>query len=414
MNTRIDDQDGQVVDCDADINLLDEDLPAAMIPGFDFELKGKYPCACGSRHKPREVYMTERKNRETTEAIITQSNPTRSPVATFPTEILSTIFTLSVAESPFVNGGLGETRTTESIIAQVCARWRWIALDTPALWTTFRFREGDPKKWTCWMLVFLRLQTYLKRSGQRPVDLWLEVTSQWVAEWFLEKFMDHLPRWRCVSMRLPQESLRPYAPVLSALADAGADNLESLEVSILQYDKLELFAEPVEKSLRGVPKLKHVKMDTKAFRLCKPPLHSITTLHLETWCTYRPQISWQTFRAIVTSPTLKNLTLDGGKIFDNRDDAERLTTSIERFVCDDDGIAGWMWDALDAPHLKTVIIKNFANQIHPQIIDGKDHFPSLTSIVFIDCAITQGAWQLSELLQDTLRTSQTSWMPGAL
>ncbi|KAJ3509512.1 hypothetical protein NLJ89_g5187 [Agrocybe chaxingu] len=55
------------------------------------------------------------------------------------------------------------------------------------------------------------------------------------------------------------------------LSEAGADNLESFELCIMQRNELEFSTEPVEGFLHGVPKLKHVRMDTKTFKLCTPP-----------------------------------------------------------------------------------------------------------------------------------------------
>ncbi|CAA7260973.1 unnamed protein product [Cyclocybe aegerita] len=385
MTIDFDDENWNVVYCGSDLDSDDSDDPT-VFPGFG---KGPMdPCACGSEHRPQKVSRRLRKKRKAREPIVPRPSSTRWNVAALPTEILSMIFALAVAESPFVNGGSEEARATESVIALVCARWRSIAIDTPELWTTFRFGDKNEDEWHCWELVSLRFETYLKRAGNRPVDLWIDVSTQTTAEFFLKRFRKHLPRWRRVSMRLPDESTKSYAPALTALTDAGAGNLQSFELLIMQHDELEFFAEPVEGFLHAVPELKHVRMDSKTFKMCMPPLSSITTLHLEAWRFSQPRMTRKTLLSIITSPTLKNLTLQGKKIFNNWRATGRITTNIERLFCEEESVASWMWATFDAPNLKTVILHNFSGIVSPRTNDEGDYFPKLTSITFIDCVIT--------------------------
>ncbi|KAJ3502789.1 hypothetical protein NLJ89_g8731 [Agrocybe chaxingu] len=161
MTIEFDDENWNVVDRGSDVDSDDSDDPA-VFPGFG--KKPMDPCACGRDHRPMNVSRRLKKKRRTRESMATEPSPTRWNVAALPTEILSMIFALAVAESPFVNGGLEETRTTESTIALVCARWRRIAIDTPDLWTTFRFADKNEDEWHCWGVVSLNRAVCVARQ----------------------------------------------------------------------------------------------------------------------------------------------------------------------------------------------------------------------------------------------------------
>ncbi|KAJ7113009.1 hypothetical protein C8R44DRAFT_856059 [Mycena epipterygia] len=87
------------------------------------------------------------------------------PVLTLPNEIVSEIFIHVLPVYPLCPPMLG--RLSPNLLAQICRKWREIALSTPRLWSAISL-EYNPLEW------LPMLESWLNRSGSCPLSIQLD------------------------------------------------------------------------------------------------------------------------------------------------------------------------------------------------------------------------------------------------
>ncbi|KAJ7459608.1 hypothetical protein B0H11DRAFT_2316515 [Mycena galericulata] len=134
-------------------------------------------------------------------------------VSLLPTELLCEIFLLALPSAPSIPAGtrsdyvthLRLIRRAPYGIADVCARWRAIALSTPGLWTAIGLH---PKNFGRRELQ--RLSARLERSGNQPLDV--TIAFGWTSNTFDEAVRVlslHCGRWRTIHLAFKDRFTAP-------------------------------------------------------------------------------------------------------------------------------------------------------------------------------------------------------------
>ena len=97
----------------------------------------------------------------------------KQPISKIPLDVLQQAFKMAIHPSPFTNRGQAQKRRTEVSITHVSHTWRSSALACSDLWSTFAHSRWSSKS----RVPFDCLSAYLKRSGKRPLDIWIELSS---------------------------------------------------------------------------------------------------------------------------------------------------------------------------------------------------------------------------------------------
>lgn len=285
----------------------------------------------------REAEELYRKIAETKTTYGTLYN-TGSPLFSLPVEITSSIFQYAIIKDDAVrsqrtfsdssddeditglefklqrtyDSGRNSRLLMEVVVSHVCRYWRSVALNLTTLWTKFQWCTDDgyalgPS--------IDRLETYLKRSDSRMLDLKLDFRGVTVA-WdgsderldMLSKILPHTDRWWRVSIL--SDTATPFLHIQNEVETSSAPNLEHMTVR----GNCSTRAQAIKPSLfeAGVPKLSSVTTDYTTITFL-PPLSNITSLRIE-----RPHsgmehltISQECFFAILLIPNLTNLSLIG-------------------------------------------------------------------------------------------------------
>ncbi|KAF7375516.1 F-box domain-containing protein [Mycena sanguinolenta] len=117
------------------------------------------------------------------------------PVLSLPTEITTEIFLRCIPPQSNLRQAHSEA---PFLLAQICRRWRQLALDTPHLWRSLVFNERETS--------IDLLQLWLFRSGNLPLDIELKCSEPTRAGPLIETVLLHCPRWRNVKFGLPEGS----------------------------------------------------------------------------------------------------------------------------------------------------------------------------------------------------------------
>ncbi|KAJ7073965.1 hypothetical protein C8F01DRAFT_1360711 [Mycena amicta] len=135
------------------------------------------------------------------------------PVMTLPNEIVSEIFIQYLPIYPACPPLFGDGSPTE--LAQICSRWRSIAVATPALWRAielFEYTTGSGGRSLDVQVATMR--TWLKRSGSLPLSILLgdnipdNDDGQRAIAGALDDLLDHRARWEYVLLSLPNYDSR--------------------------------------------------------------------------------------------------------------------------------------------------------------------------------------------------------------
>ncbi|KAJ7073959.1 hypothetical protein C8F01DRAFT_1360705 [Mycena amicta] len=128
------------------------------------------------------------------------------PVMTLPNEIVSEIFIQYLPAYPVCPPLLGNGSPTK--LAQICSRWRSIAVATPALWRAIGLFEytipgRSPE------VQIATMQTWLKRSGSLPLSILLSDNytdgRRPAIAGAIDHLLDHCARWEYALLSLPNE-----------------------------------------------------------------------------------------------------------------------------------------------------------------------------------------------------------------
>ncbi|KAG1814008.1 uncharacterized protein BJ212DRAFT_388439 [Suillus subaureus] len=117
-------------------------------------------------------------------AVIIQSNTScrslSSPISRLPTEILSEIFLYCLPEDEHL---VYASRQAPMLLTRICRRWREVAVGFPKLWcrlqVEFWYEGWQERTIRDWETRAFGYDSWLKRSGGRPVSLRLECGTDW-------------------------------------------------------------------------------------------------------------------------------------------------------------------------------------------------------------------------------------------
>lgn len=168
-----------------------------------------------------------------------------APVRYVPSEVLSEIFIWCLPrvdpndefdENIFLDDGV------PLLLAEICSRWRAIALSTPQLWTTIsvHFPSNVGR-------VLEAVQMWLKRSGSLPLAVnirWRSFEKEYLqfannANWSsLDAILAQADRWRYAYLVLPGKDLRRIAKVQHRLT-----KLSRVHIDISTREETAVFAD---------------------------------------------------------------------------------------------------------------------------------------------------------------------------
>ncbi|KAJ7629767.1 hypothetical protein DFH06DRAFT_709862 [Mycena polygramma] len=180
------------------------------------------------------------------------------PVLTLPNEITSEIFIRFLPPYPGFPPLTG--RSSPNRLAEICRRWREIALATPELWSAISSfdnnRDGQELR------VF---ELWLKRSRHCPLSIRLG-TDAWASHELVEAVIPHRARWQYLKIKLEGESL--------PLIDGAMPFLRHLEL------KIDDDSPPVFITTHGVPLLRTAILNDVAAAHVILPWEQLTSLTL--------------------------------------------------------------------------------------------------------------------------------------
>ncbi|KAF5311470.1 hypothetical protein D9611_011637 [Ephemerocybe angulata] len=252
-----------------------------------------------------------------------EAHNSQLPLFRLPDEILGVIFHLAqrnswIFEILHKNPGID----TQVHISHVCKLWRDISLSLLPLWSLFRYRFVKSLQ-HC--IPLRRLEIYLERSKDYPLDLWFNLfldgdynngkASAESSSWphilkLLALILPHIHRIRELHITAPDGGINDF---LSHLEKASAPALEFL--TIVGERKRDLFKGSKWSPnifLGGAPRLKYLRSDDAQFS--RPPLQSIVQLRLEQRAENiqgRPTFSLSLLEEILTLPHLEILSMWG-------------------------------------------------------------------------------------------------------
>jgi len=221
-----------------------------------------------------------------------------APIHRLPNEILELVFEFAASMDiprdeknplrPLLSSPHANTASpVQSILAEVCRRWRDIALGLPLLWASLyisRPREAyrrmakagldEPLRW---------VDEYIRRSRACPLDITVDCTRI-TARIVIPQISAHSHRWRSLTLLVSHVGTLPS--ILPLLKNAFAPNLRSLEIAAYIYREGIISSEPIPSFLAGgTPRLSSIRLRRVYLGWNSFPLTGLTTLELRftTW-----------------------------------------------------------------------------------------------------------------------------------
>jgi hypothetical protein len=232
----------------------------------------------------------------------------RSPIASLPTEMLSTI--LEAAPIP------PDERLEFAIsVSQVSRLWRLTAIHTTFLWSSILLLARCGTGW------HELIKLMIKFSRSHPLDITLEVYREGDDAGFEHNLQSQLgvvipevSRWRSFSYGafFHDDALLFFDP----LSRLSAPLLEVIDVEVALDDEDEFTTGDFCLFSGGAPLLSQIRVVGMNISSCLPPTLSLTSLKL--FNSPEP-IKFQLFREILTtSRTLTHIELDGDVVCEDR------------------------------------------------------------------------------------------------
>jgi hypothetical protein len=332
-----------------------------------------------------------------------------APISSLPNEILALIFLHGqrmyiATKHPFPPANFesdidsietgSEPRSSpgfEVTISHVTHHWRNVTINTPFLWTNINVSSQSSLQ---------KLGVYLDRSGTCLLNLSVQVHENTTEQ--LELLIRNVGRWRMFSANSNSEGRKDVTPAL--LRDLAAPHLMHLSMRLDALEYLELMPNNVGDRFpqiftSGAPVLSFVRLGGHAMSFFRPPLTTLTTLHLDH--TTRLPVSYGQFCEIITaSPTLANLSIYGDII--GMEPWPSTANSIEMSalkslrIC---GIGGHVYSAILlnilAPGLESLVLKDVMHHDLDQLwaFPQRPKFPALRSLTFRDFGCTETMYQ---------------------
>ncbi|KIM49698.1 hypothetical protein M413DRAFT_438855 [Hebeloma cylindrosporum] len=350
-----------------------------------------------------------------------------SPILALPVEVTCLIFreTFStIAPTETEDPNYQAFKLTEVDISHVCRKWRSIAISLPILWTCFYYFGSKASAAT-----IDRLEVYLDRSKTSLLELWFEFRGTSTREEALhrdalEKAIMHVDRWRLFTIFSSSETEAKSSwnrEVVTLLKPLCAPNLEhfalfpdvphgnALPTAYWQTAQQELQPGIL---MEGAPKLRSVWTDT-IFHVA--PLSNVTTLRIESGSnSFDMIISMASFRAMLTMPTLENLSLNDAVCTEPPPShPEPLHMNrLKHLRFSNDLLCNLLPD-IQAPLLETLIIHN--GMIEAEYYTdarraGEPYtFPSLKTVALIDgaCENRANMWYFARMTRNATQVTIT-------
>ncbi|EAU82007.1 hypothetical protein CC1G_09193 [Coprinopsis cinerea okayama7 len=261
-------------------------------------------------------------------------NTAISAAGKIPDELLSHIFIYAVEGSrnapdafPRVfsstTGKQPRVPLTEVRISHVCSRWRDVVLGEEHLWAFFsnigRPRTEDHAE---------RLSVYANRSGDLPLELWIDI--DWKEPSYpqrpspldplLDVAISYGQYWGCVSIHA-FISEAAQGTILDRLIEESAPDLKYLDLVFYPANKSQFYntmpavdgaMEGVEGTIfpRNCDSLTHLKLGGPIIG-CVPHMENVTSLYLDgTFNSERTSnVTFEMFRDLITTLPLQSLTV---------------------------------------------------------------------------------------------------------
>ncbi|KAF7375560.1 F-box domain-containing protein [Mycena sanguinolenta] len=259
------------------------------------------------------------------------------PVLSLPVETTAEIFRHCIP----AQSNLGKSSTEAPwVLAQICRQWRQIALNTPYLWQSFLFRDGEAS--------MELLHLWLSRSGGLPLKLNLTSIDPFGVESLIETSLLHCHRWQDVKFRLPNGSF------------SGLD-LRDVSLPLLQSISLrgDLWSrKPIVDTftIADAPSLRHVDLSTLPSTKLDIPWARMTTLTLLQNIPLR-----ECMPLLKKCRNLVNLTVSTTGPAATHTDLVTLT-SLETLTCNLGGAS--VLQNLTLPHLVRLVVTSFSDEAY--------------------------------------------------
>ena len=265
-------------------------------------------------------------------------------------------------EQIFVTGsqmgveGTASTAPFEVIVSHVSSRWRSVSINTPPIWSTIDTRDSPPLD---------LLNEYMRRSKGCPLDIRLDLSQTlWLANGpaLLDLIVESADRWRRLSITSDFQAAGEI--ICGRFSGLLVPLLEHFSIIFLDVPKLPYFLSDrhfypqIFKS--GAPSLSVVRLQNIGMHLLRPPLASITTLHLEEF--NHALMSYSRFCAMIEAmPNLTNLSIYGKFVAvwpRNLTESEiRMPALRSLRSCENESLGGLLL-AISAPRLESLVLRN--------------------------------------------------------
>ncbi|KAJ7704604.1 hypothetical protein B0H17DRAFT_1193807 [Mycena rosella] len=153
----------------------------------------------------------------------------RYPVLTLPNEIMSEIFVHFLPVYPYRSPLIGPR--SPALLAQICRKWRDIALSTPELWRAVKLTLYKKRRFEQQLHL---LESYLERSGSCPlsIELWSNFSDLDPPTWelpFLRTIARHCEFYITDSHLVPKAMYRTALPSVASVIFDGKLDLDDLD-----------------------------------------------------------------------------------------------------------------------------------------------------------------------------------------
>ena len=328
----------------------------------------------------------------------------RSPLDILPNEILTAIFRESQQISRL--SGVVDNPIAEVNISHVCCHWRRLAMQTPSLWSVFRYDGAVAPQ-----IPLDRFHAYLERSRTHPLDIYLSFTGSgegWSDQ--LEMLDTIVPHFsRCRTLQVLSDNDTHIDDFLHKLEGAQLPLLECLSICPDRRhdppDEHVVSDWNANVLLNGAaPSLKYLRLDSTSLRDFRPPLSSITHLRLEERRRGgMAKFSSNVLDDVLTLPCLETLSIWGDLFFQTGTEytgaslleAKRLKHA--RLEGRKGIVTQYFLSHVVAPVLETLTLALVRLDI-PLILRDIDPFPSLHTLSLLRGAYGFGPDTLSSFL----------------
>jgi hypothetical protein len=268
----------------------------------------------------------------------------------------------------------------------VCSRWRRLALSIPTLWSFFCAGSGDSD-----LVSRERLVSYLERSKDIPLDLWLKLSGDNIIEDILPILARHLHRLRrfqlqsghiptieALSMGLRRVPDAPFLEMFIMRLQSAIGGVEA-EDTILDLWSDNLFLK------KEAPTLRYLHLDEISIRHFRPNLTFIA--HLRPEMSYVPSpltVTTPVFDDILRSPHLQTLPVIGPYIYVAAENLEPgpviEARSLQYFRCDDDSrLPQYFLSRVSSPSLESLTFY-YPVFLSPTFTTPTPRFPRLNTL----------------------------------